>query len=303
MRKSPRFVSIQGRTLTLTNLDKVLFPETGFAKKDLLQYYQKIAPFVLPHLKDRPFTLKRFPNGVNQASFYQKQCPSHRPDWVQTGQFEKVGYCLINDLASLIWIANLATIELHTTLGRIENIYEPDFIVFDLDPGQGVGIQECCEVALLLRRELEEVGLEAFPKTSGGKGMHLFVPLNSGASYQSTKIFAHSMALQLEKNYPDRVVSRMPTTLRTGKVFVDWSQNVDFKTTATVYSLRAKSVPGVSTPLTWVEVQNGAKSGRNSASLLEITPSEVLKRCEKHGDRFAPVLQMKQSLAVRKKAG
>lgn len=296
MAKNDSYVKADGRILKLTNLEKVFFPEAGFRKRDLIRYYKKIAPVALPHLRDRPFTLKRFPNGINGGAFFEKQCPSHRPSWVQTTQFESVRYCVINDLPTLLWTANLAALELHTTLARSNDIQSPDFLVFDLDPGEGVTIHACVEAAFLLRRELEDLGLESFPKTSGMKGLHVFVPLNSGAAYSETKPFAHQIAERLEKNHPDFIVSRMLKKYRVGKVFIDWSQNTDFKTTTTVYSLRANETPTVSTALLWEELEHARKSESRALKLLAFEWDEVLKRVEKYGDLFEPVLKKKQKL-------
>lgn len=294
--KPDSYVGIQGRILKLTNLDKVFYPDTGFTKRDVIRYYQRIGPTVLPHLRDRPFTLNRYPNGVFAESFYQKQCPHHRPSWVRTGRFGAIDYCLINDLPALVWSANLAAIELHTTLGRVQDPGSPTMIAVDLDPGHGVTIRECAEVGLILKKILDEQGLESFAKTSGRKGLHVYIPLNTPATYERTKAFARSLAEFLERRHPDRVTSRMPKRLRVGKVFLDWSQNIDFKTTTTVYSLRANDTPTVSTPITWREVAAAMKKGSEAGKLLSFDTEEVLARVKRRGDLFEPVLTMRQAV-------
>jgi bifunctional non-homologous end joining protein LigD len=284
------YVSIEGQILRLTHLDKVLYPNTGFTKRELIEYYRKVAPVALPYLRNRPFTLKRYPSGVEGEHFYEKSCPSHRPRWVQTAEFQKVRYCVINDLKSLIWAANLAAIELHTTLAIASAMDRPDFLAFDLDPGEGAGLAECAEVALLLRDYLADRGLESFPKTSGKKGMHVYLPLDGKTPYSEATRFARLCAENLALKHRDRITSRMPKKYRGGKVFIDWSQNVDFKSTVCPYSLRATDRPVVSTPLKWSEVRPAR------ASELVFGPAEVFKRLEKWGDLFAPVLRSKQSL-------
>lgn len=281
-------VKIKGKLLKLTNLEKVLWPETGFTKKDLLLYYQKTAPTVLPHLRDRPFTFYRFPDGVGAPAFFEKNCPAHRPTWIKTAQLGETRHCLLNDEPSLIWAASLAALELNTTLATVRNLERPTCLVFDLDPGEGAGIEACVEVAVLLRAFLRGLGLESFVKTSGKKGLHVYIPLNSPTDYSHTKPFAHAVAHALERAHPDLVVSKMLKKHRTGKVLIDWSQNEIFKTTATVYSLRPNAVPGVSTPITWEELRR--------ASGLSFEPDEVLKRVGKKGDLFRPVLEMRQVL-------
>lgn len=294
--KRATFIRSKGRILKLTNLDKTLFPEAGFTKGDLIRYYRTVADIVIPHLRDRPFTLRRFPDGVSQAAFYEKNCPSHRPEWIQTGWFGDVHHCLINDEPSLLWAANLAAIELHTTLGRIGRTDLADFMVFDLDPGDGVGLFECAETALLLRQELRRLRLESWVKVSGGKGIHLFVPLNSDTPFSETKVYSHELASRLELKFPDRVVTRMKKSLRRGKVFIDWSQNSDFKTTTTVYSIRAQALPYVSMPVDWDEVRIAAISASRADKLLHFEPAAALARLRRKGDLFAPVLKLRQKL-------
>jgi bifunctional non-homologous end joining protein LigD len=284
-------VMIEGRRLSLSNLDKVLYPKSGFTKAQVIDYYMRIAPAVLPHLRDRPLTLKRYPNGVDKPFFYEKNCPSHRPPWVKTaamqGSEKKIEYCLIQDVATLAWTANLADLELHVPLHRWRDVDRPDSIVFDLDPGEPADIEQCCEVALLLKGMFDALDLQSLAKTSGSKGMQVYVPLNSRASYDQTKTFARSVAEALEAKRPRLVVSKMKKSLRAGKVLVDWSQNDPHKTTVCVYSLRAKERPTVSMPVTWDEVRKGG---------LTFEAEEALRRVDQRGDLFAPLLSLKQKL-------
>ncbi len=279
---------VDGRTLRLSNWDKVLYPKARFTKGDMIRYYAEIAEVLIPHLHARPLTLKRYPNGVDGEYFYEKQCPSHRPDWVETAQVDKVNYCVCNDRATLVWLANLADVELHTSLSETDPIERPTMMVFDLDPGSPAGMAECRQVGLWLREIFEPLGLESFPKTSGSKGLQIYVPLNSAdVTYDDTKPFAKAVAELLEKQHPELVVSRMAKDLRPGKVLVDWSQNDEHKTTVCVYSLRAKERPTVSTPVTWDEVEAGD---------LRFEQHEVLERVARDGDLFAPVLALTQDL-------
>jgi bifunctional non-homologous end joining protein LigD len=298
-------VEIQGKHLSLSNLDKVLYPAVGFTKGQVIDYYARIAPAVLPHLKDRPLTLKRYPEGVDGFHFYEKNAPKHRPEWVQTAKVWSPGndrwihYVLCNDLATLVWTSNLADLELHTSLSRFPEMQRPTAIAFDLDPGPPANIVQCCEVALWVRGIFERFGMKAFPKTSGSKGMQVYVPLNTAVTYAETKPFAHAMARLMEAAHPEKVVSDMKKSLRANKIFVDWSQNDDYKTTVNVYSLRAKEQPTVSTPITWDEVEKCLK--KKDADLLVFTSDDVLKRVEKHGDLFEPVLSLKQKLPALQK--
>jgi bifunctional non-homologous end joining protein LigD len=287
-------VMTEGRQLRITNWDKVLYPETGFTKGDLIAYYARAAPFVLPHLHDRPLTLKRYPNGVDSPFFYEKQSPSHRPEWIETVRIGDVNYTLAQDRPTLIWLANLADIELHTSLALAANPERPTMMVFDLDPGAPAGIVECCEVGLVLRGLFDQLGLVSVAKTSGSKGLQVYVPLNTPIDYRATKPFARRVAELLEQRMPELVVSRMTKRLRPGKVLVDWSQNDEHKTTATVYSLRARERPTASTPVTWDEVQ--ACRERRDERLLTFEAQELLDRAEDQGDLFAPVLGVKQAL-------
>jgi bifunctional non-homologous end joining protein LigD len=287
-------VVIDGRRLKVSNWDKVLFPGTGFTKGDLISYYTRIAPAVLPHLRDRPLTLKRYPNGVESEYFYEKQSPSHRPEWVRTARIGQIDYTLAQERPTLVWLANLADIELHTPLALARAAEEPTMMVFDLDPGAGAGLLECCEVALVVHGLFEQLGLRSVAKTSGSKGMQVYVPLAPGATYKQTKPFARRIAELLEQRLPELVVSRMTRRLRAGKVLVDWSQNDAHKTTVTVYSVRARERPTVSTPVSWDEVRRCRE--RSDPELLSFETDEVLARVRDRGDLFAPALEGGQEL-------
>ena len=300
MAGKPSVVEIEGKHLSLTNLDKVLYPATGFAKGQLIDYYARIAPVLLPHLKDHPLTLKRYPGGVNEEFFFEKNATKHRPDWVKTvpvwseGNQRDVNYILANDLPTLVWVANLAAIELHPSLSLAKDISSPRSMVFDLDPGAPANIVQCCQVGMWLRAIFEHFGLRSFPKTSGSKGLQIYVPINSPTSYGVTKPFAHALARLLEDEHRDLVVSDMKKQLRVGKVFVDWSQNDEHKTTISVYSLRARERPTVSTPVTWEEVTRAVN--KKDANLLVFEANQVLDRVQKMGDLFEPVHSLKQKL-------
>jgi bifunctional non-homologous end joining protein LigD len=289
-----RGVVLDGQSLKISNWDKVLFPQTGFTKGDLISYYARIAPHVLPHLHDRPLTLKRYPNGVDSQYFYEKQSPSHRPDWVQTAQIGEVNYTLAQDRPTLVWLANLADIELHTSLSLAQAPEQPTMLVFDLDPGPGAGIVECCRVGEVLHGLFAQLGLESFAKTSGSKGLQVYVPVNLATSYEQTKPLARRIAELLEARMPELVVSRMTKRLRPGKVLVDWSQNDAHKTTVTVYSVRAREFPTVSTPVSWDEVADCRERG--DEALLTFATDEVLARASEQGDLFAAVVSLKQEL-------
>ncbi|MCM2277460.1 MAG: non-homologous end-joining DNA ligase [Oligoflexia bacterium] len=290
------YVRLDGKVLELTNLDKVLYPQSGFTKREALRYYARAAPVLLRHLRGRALTLRRFPDGVEGEAFYEKRCPSHRPSWMRTIAAPGApSYCVVDDLAGLLWVANLACLELHTELS-----VEPDFqwarlMVFDLDPGAGAGITECCAVGQLVRERLAESGLECFAKTSGGKGLQLYVPLAPGHGFEETKGFSRQLAESFERKWPDRVVSRYPKRLREGKVLIDWAQNDPQKTTVCAYSLRAMSGPTVSTPVSWKEVEAAAR-GQKEGPGLRFEAEEVLARIERLGDLFAPTLELKQRL-------
>jgi bifunctional non-homologous end joining protein LigD len=293
-------IEIQGKQLKLSNLEKVLYPAAGFTKQQIIDYYVRIAPAMLPHLAGRPLTRKRYPNGVDQEFFYEKNAPQHRPDWVKTvpiwseGNHRMVHYILANDLPTLVWLANLAAIELHPSLALAKEVTCPTMMVFDLDPGPPANIVQCCQVGLWLREIFDHFGLQSFPKTSGSKGLQIYVPLNTPTKYEFTKTFARALAQLLEQEHPNMVVSDMKKTLRTGKVFVDWSQNDEHKTTVAVYSLRARERPTVSTPVTWEEVEQCLK--KKDADLLVFEAPQTVARVEKKGDLFAPLLKLKQRL-------
>ncbi|MEA2131879.1 MAG: bifunctional non-ous end joining protein LigD, partial [Solirubrobacteraceae bacterium] len=292
-------VHVGGRVLKVTNLDKVLYPKTGFTKRDVIDYYVAVAPAILAHLEDRPLTRVRFPNGVEDKSFFEKQCPSHRPEWVQTTPVhlskKTVDFCLCDDLPTLVWLANLAALELHTSMHLAKPLDRPTMMVFDLDPGPPATIVECCRVGLWLQGMFEGLGLQAFPKTSGSKGMQVYVPLNSpGATYTHTKGFAKAVAELLEASEPGLVVSRMAKAVRGGKVFIDYSQNDEHKTTVCVYSLRAREQPTVSTPITWDEARDCLDAADPRRLVFEA--HQVLERVAEQGDLFAPVLSLVQEI-------
>jgi bifunctional non-homologous end joining protein LigD len=298
--KSESALNVKGKTVPVSNLDKIFYPETGFTKGQVIDYYIRISPVLLPHLKDRPLTLKRYPDGVEGGFFYEKRCPSYRPEWVQTATVwserhdSEIHYCMANDLPSIVWAANLGDLELHTFLAKKQNVEHPTMVVFDLDPGPPANIVQCAQVAQWLKKELEEVGLESFPKTSGSKGLQIYIPLNTPVSYEETKPFARAMAERLTREHPELVVARMEKRLRGGKVFVDWSQNDSHKTTVCAYSLRAKARPTISAPVTWEEVASALK--KRDADILSFLSDEVLERVAKKGDLFEPVLKLKQKL-------
>jgi bifunctional non-homologous end joining protein LigD len=286
-------VRVDGRTLTLTNLGKVLYPDTGFTKAEVLDYYQRVAPVLLPHVAGRPLTLKRYPEGVDGEAFFQKHVTAHRPDWIRTARVHSessrargtnVTYLVVDDLPALIWAANLAGLELHTPMWRLPGVREPDLLVFDLDPGEPATIVDCCRVAADLRPLLEADGFAPLAKTSGGKGLQLYAPI-SGVTSEEASEQAKTFAERLEREQPRRVVSRMTRVLRAGKVLIDWSQNNGSKTTVAPYSLRARSRPTVSTPVSWEEVQACRKPQD-----LFFTADVVLDRVARHGDLFAPLL-------------
>ena len=293
-------IEVAGRKLKISNLDKVFYPDTGFTKGQMLDYYIRIAPQLLPHLTNRPLTLKRYPNGVTGKFFYQKDCPVHRPDWIQTipiwsgGNKRSINYLNAHDLPTLVWAANLAALELHPSLSLAPAIEQPSMLVFDLDPGPPATIVDCAEVGLWLKAYFDKYKVKSFPKTSGSKGLQVYVPLNTKVNYDLTKDFARTLAVNLQNKYPDKVVANMKKALRSGKIFIDWSQNDEHKTTVSVYSMRAKDRPTVSTPVTWQEVEHVLKE--RNPDLLAFEAPEVLERVAKYGDLFAPVLLLKQEL-------
>jgi bifunctional non-homologous end joining protein LigD len=293
-------ISIGERELSLSNLGKVLYPATGFSKGELIEWYARMADVLLPHLRGRPLTLKRYPDGVGAGHFYEKRCPKHRPEWVQTARVwsdrhnEEIDYCLAEDLPTLVWAANLADIELHTSLSLANEMERPTAVVFDLDPGSPADILDCAQVALWIRGMLERLGLSIYLKTSGSKGIQVYVPLNTKVSYAQTKPFARAVAETLEAKFGDRVVSRMTKAKHAGKVLVDWSQNDPHKTTVCVYSLRARERPTVSTPLGWDELEAACDAG--DPGRLAFDHLDVLRRVADRGDLFAPLLTEKQEL-------
>jgi bifunctional non-homologous end joining protein LigD len=296
-------VEVEGRELKLTNLDKVLYPKAGFAKGEVVDYYARVGPTMVPHLSGRAVTLRRFPEGVEDldSAFFEKRCPKHRPKWVKTASVRagpnagKIDFCVCDGVPTLIWMAQLAAIELHPSLSLARAPTRPTVLAFDLDPGPPADVVDCSRVALRLRELFAHFGVQCFPKTSGSKGMQVYVPLNKpGTSYDETKPFAKAIAQLLEKQTPDQVVSKMKKVERKGKVFVDWSQNHRSKTTIAVYSLRARERPTASTPVTWEEVERAAESGDGSHLVFET--KAVLERLEEHGDLFAPVLELQQEL-------
>jgi len=291
---------VEDRKIQVSNLDKVLYPKVGFTKGQVIDYYIRVAPVLLAHLRDRPLTMKRYPDGVEGEFFYEKNCPSHRPKWVQTAQVwsesndRMMNYCLVQDLPTLVWAANLADLELHTSLSRKSNIERPSMMVFDLDPGAPADIVQCCQVGLWLRDLLAGMKLKSFAKTSGSKGLQVYAPLNTAVIYDQTKDLSRALAQHLEGEHVGLVTSNMSKAVRKGKVFVDWSQNDEHKTTICVYSLRAREEPTVSTPVTWDEVENCVK--KKNADLLKFRSDQVLARVDKLGDLFEPVEKLKQKL-------
>jgi len=300
-------VEVGGKELTVSNLDKVLYPKSGFTKAQVLDYYVRIAPMLLPHIKHRPLTMNRFPNGVEGHSFYEKHLPRGTPPWVdrqvllaspKTRNPDGVEFAIINDVASLAWAANLASLELHVPMWKITADRlpaPPDLMVFDLDPGPPAGIVECAQVALLLAEELQrERKWTCYPKTSGSKGMQLYVALprrdraktwEEGRSRKEANELAHRLASE----HPRQIVASMAKDVRKGKVLIDWSQNHVAKTTIAPYSLRARPEPTVSTPVTWEEVERTAAGGRGATETLRFLPDDVLARVEEMGDLYAPL--------------
>ena len=295
--RTEQSVEIDGRRLKVTNLHKVLYPEAGFTKAEVIDYYVRVAPAMVPHIGDRGLTLRRYPDGVEGESFFEKRCPSHRPDWIGTfdGPGDRsgtIGYCALDSTAALAWAGNMAALELHAPMARGRDIEAPTMCVFDLDPGPGTGIPECAEVALDIRSVLDSLaGLECFAKTSGSKGLQVYVPLNREHTHEQCSGFAQVVAQVLEKHHADRVTSVMRKELRKGKVFIDWSQNSRHKTTIAVYSLRARPRPTVSTPVTWDEVDAAA-----GGDALTFEAGDVLERVAEQGDLFAPTLTVEQEL-------
>jgi bifunctional non-homologous end joining protein LigD len=299
-------VDVGGRRLAIGNLERVVFPRTGTTKGEVLDYYVRVADAMLPHLRDRLLHMHRYPEGVEGPRFWQKGCPEHRPEWVPTAPVwsrdkgKAIEYCVVQELAALLWAVNIGSIELHTSLHRRDELHRPTAIAFDLDPGPGVGLLECAEVALRVRALLGELGLRGWAKTSGGKGLQVYVPLDGTATYAETKPVARTVAEILEAQTPDSVVSRMARSLRAGKVLVDWSQNTEHKSTVCAYSVRAKERPTVSTPLRWSEVESAVDRGDAGALVFEM--QAVLERVAEHGDLVAPVLAERQALRLARPA-
>jgi bifunctional non-homologous end joining protein LigD len=296
---SGRVVQVGGRSLRISNLDKVLYPQAGFTKAGVLDYYARVAEAILPHLADRPVSLRRFPDGADSEGFFEKNCPDYRPDWMGISCVEHgdstVRYCRFDEPAALVWAANLGALELHPLLCRAEHPNRPDSMVFDLDPGAPAGLGECIEVAFLLRKMLDAVQLRSWVKTSGGKGLHIYVPLHTDVTFEQTKATAQAFARTLERHRPDGITSVMRRSERPGKVFVDWSQNDAHKSTISVFSLRARPRPRVSTPVAWEELE-GALAAGDPAELLQFETAEVLNDLDHRAGIFAPVLTTRQQL-------
>jgi bifunctional non-homologous end joining protein LigD len=290
-------VEIEGRTLLVRNMSKVLYPEAGFTKGEVIDYYARVAPTMLLHCGDRGVTLRRYPNGVDGPSFFEKRCASHRPDWVPAviGPGDRDGhiyYCMLDSVPALVWAANMAALEIHAPMARGDDIDTPTMVVFDLDPGPPAAMTECAEVGLMLRDVLDGIGLECFPKTSGSKGLQIYVPVNTpGITHEHASSFALAVGQAIEKQHADLVLTVMKKDLRKGKVFIDWSQNSHHKTTICAYSLRARPHPTVSTPVTWDEVSDAA-----DGAALSFESSDVLDRIEEHGDLWAPTATLEQEI-------
>lgn len=293
-------VHVGDREVSLSNLDKVLYPQTRTTKGEVIEYYARIASAMLPHLSGRCITLKRFPNGVDTAGFFEKRCPKHRPSWIPTaaGPGDRggdIGYCRFEEPAALVWSANMAALELHVPVSFSADLESPRAVVFDFDPGEPATIVECCQIALLVREVLEAVGLQGWAKTSGSKGLQVYVPLNSPCTHERASEFALAVGQLLEQQHRDRVTTTMAKAVRPGKIFIDWSQNARHKTTIGVYSMRARPEPTVSTPVTWDEVAACA-SGELA---LRFQWREVLDRVDRVGDVFAGVLTTVQNCPAK----
>jgi bifunctional non-homologous end joining protein LigD len=294
---SRKVVEIAGKRLALSNLEKELYPSCGFTKANVLEYYGRMSGFILPHLKNRALTLKRYPDGVEKKFFFEKRCPTRHPAWVRTAEVSRgskqMTICLANNPETLIWVENLASLELHVPLAQVDSPERPDAMVFDLDPGEQAGIIDCARVALILKKLLYRLHLTGYPKTSGQKGLHVYVPLNlQEATFEDTKRFSKAVALIMQKNFPYLVTSKMPREQRTGKVFINWSQNDPSKTMICVYSLRGREQPFVSFPLTWHELEAFTRKG--NPDRLQIMSTEAVQRVETAGDLFWEVLTKKQ---------
>jgi bifunctional non-homologous end joining protein LigD len=298
-----KIAEVAGERLSLSNLEKDLYPSYGFTKAHILEYYRRISKFILPHLKGRALTLKRYPEGVEKEFFFEKRCPPHRPSWVTTAEIlqddgERMTVCLVNDLNTLMWVENLASLELHVPLARADSPETPDSMVFDLDPGDQADILDCARVALILRDLLSPLQLTSYVKTSGMKGLHVCVPLNrKETTFEDTKRFSKAVAAVLQRSYPDLVTAKMAKEYRKKKVFINWSQNDSSKTMACVYSLRARERPFVSFPLAWEELENSA--GQGDPEKLQVMHSEAVNRAEKKGDLFRDLIVKQQKLPHR----
>ena len=293
-------LEVEGREVLISNPDKVFYPATGFTKAEVIDYYIRVAPALLPHLRDRPLSLKRYPHGVEVSYFYQKEAPPVRPKWIRTTPVPSsergapINYVVCDDLPTLVWLANAADLEMHTFMHKAQDLTRPTQVAFDLDPGPGADALTCAKVALLLKEQFDLLKLKAFPKVSGSKGVQLHLPLNTPATYEETKAFSRHFAVALSREHPKLVTALMKKELRKGKVFVDWSQNDDHKTTSCVYTLRGVPTPSVAAPVEWRELE--AAVDADDLSLLRFTPEQVLKRVKKKGDLFAPVETLKQKL-------
>ncbi len=289
---------MEGRSLSLSNLEKVLYPASGFTKGEVIDYYARIAPVLLPHMGDRAMTRRRFPDGVDGVSFYEKNCPAHRPEWVGIHRVEgedgTIDFCRLDSLPAMVWSANLAALELHAPMALAADPETPTMVVFDLDPGAPADVLDCAEVALWVRHVLHDLDLECLVKTSGSKGLQVYLPLNTPATHAAAADVARTLARVMEQQHPDRVVSQQRKVLREGRVLIDWSQNARHKTTACAYTLRARPRPTVSTPVTWDEVEAALEAGDREALTFEAP--DVLARVARLGDLWAPVLELRQDL-------
>lgn len=299
MSRTVAHVQVEGKDLALSNLGKVLYPDVGFTKGQAIDYYVRVSSVLLPHLSRRPLTLKRYPDGVQSGHFYEKRCPPYHPDWVDIADVPSdrrgtIRYCTVENLAALVWVANLASLELHTLLSTAEHPDRPTMMVFDLDPGEGATVLDSCRVAKRLRKLLERLGLNSLAKTSGGRGLHLYVPLNTAVTHDQTKQLSHELADHLARDRPEEITANMRKALRAGKVFIDWSQNDQNKTTVCVYSLRARDRPTVSTPITWAEIDAALRKG--DTDTLRFEADDVLRRVEQRGDLFEQMLTLRQKL-------
>ena len=297
---TPRYpLDVEGREVLISNPDKVFYPQTGFRKAEVIDYYIRIAPALLPHLKDRPLSLKRYPHGVDVSYFFQKEAPPARPKWIRTtpvpsGQRGLINYVVCDDLPTLVWLANAANLEFHTFMHRAKDVTRPTQIAFDLDPGPGADALTCARVALMLKDQFDLLKLKAFPKVSGSKGIQLHLPLNTPVTYEETKVFSRHFAVELSREHPDLITALMKKELRKGKVFIDWSQNDEHKTTSCVYTLRGTPTPSVAAPVEWKELE--AAVDADDLALLRFTPDQVLRRVKKKGDLFEKVETLKQKL-------